>query len=156
MQPNINPKTGVAHGFVAANDLDPEVVAELIYGPKARDLRYEDGLYVALERTATAFGLRSRHQLGEDLIEGLTQLFNETYEMADEPDIEGYYEGVAYVTSWLGGACHFFIVESPHIGYGRRASPCVPGAGILNPQGEGPVECYTVPTHWWAEQQETA
>lgn len=153
MKPNHNPLTGVAYGYVAARDLHPEVVDELMYGRGAKDHAYESALDEALCAAAKAVGLSDKHDLPQDLAEALEEVFLTNYEQPEEPSVEGMYEGVAYVSSWLGGALNFFIIHSPTVGAGLPASPCVPGAGILQRDGQGSVECYTVPPSWWAEQE---
>lgn len=112
--PNTNPETGVAYGYVAANDLDGDVVHELLWGLQAQ---------------------------GEDTDE----------DGCDEEHRWGTYEGVSYETSWLGGALSFFIIHSPYIVKGHKASPCVPGACILNKGREGSEEGYGVPEDWWSK-----
>lgn len=75
------------------------------------------------------------------------QRFHDYYQ-PDEPIHEGVKDGVKYRTSWLGGALNVFIFESPHITEAaRRASPCVPNAGILDTL-DGDVRAYDVPPEW--------
>jgi len=112
--PNFNPETGIAYGYVAANDLDGDVVHELMWGYQAQ---------------------------GEDTDE----------EGCEEELRWGVYQGVKYQSSWLGGALNFWIFESPYIVNGGRASPCVPGACILNKENTGPVEGYGIPADWWSQ-----
>lgn len=122
---NINPQTNIAYGFVAANDLDQELVTELLYGTKAVDVSFN-----------------SWKQENPDADE------DEYY--CDEPYITGNYEGVNYSTSWLGGALNFFILESPVITENaKRASPCVQNCGILSKDMDGGVQSYSVPNDWW-------
>lgn len=55
---------------------------------------------------------------------------------------------VHYRTSWLGGALHVWIFLSPFTtDKARRASPCVPNAGILD-KLDGSVTAYDVPADW--------
>jgi hypothetical protein len=73
--------------------------------------------------------------------------FNDAYQ-PDEPVHEGIYQGVKYSTSWLGGALNVWVFESPHItNLARQASPCVPGAAILDTL-DGNVTGYDVPPSW--------
>ena len=70
----------------------------------------------------------------------------------DEPIVEGRKDNVHYLSSWLGGALNFFIIESPVITESaRRASPCVPGAAILDTL-DGSERGYDVPAEWRAAQ----
>jgi hypothetical protein len=120
---NTNPETGISYGYVAANDLDSDVVDELMYGRQVIDRNYDDWC--------------KEHD-------------SDDYEQPDEPILEGALEGVVYRTSWLGGALHFFIFLSPHIVQGGVASMCVPNACILNKEGVGDATGYGVPSDWWA------
>lgn len=114
---NINPETGVAYGYVSANSLHPEVVDELLYS-----------------YNMVASGSLPDH-LGD--------------EFDDQPEAAGFTpEGVRYCTSYLGGALHFFILQSPvTTDRARRASPCVPNAGIIDTL-DGNVSSYDVPDSW--------
>lgn len=135
---NFDRKTGVAYGYIAARDLDPELVQELMFGSQATDLSYFEA-----EREA-----RREHR-------GHYDDFDFYYE-AYEPTIEGVYDEVFYQTSWLGGALNFWIFYSPVVTQtANRASPCVPGAGIL-PSGSGDVTAYDVPAKWLYDYEEQA
>lgn len=130
---NINTKTGIAYGYIAANALDSEIVDELLHGSQAKDLSYEEALKEAFPE-------------GDDT--GCTeQDFADGYE-CEEPNIVGTYHGVSYGTSYLGGALNFWIFESPiTTDKARLASPCVPNAGILDTL-DGSVTSYDVPADW--------
>lgn len=41
MAPNTHPETGIRYGVISGNSLDPDVMQELFYGSRARDLTYE-------------------------------------------------------------------------------------------------------------------
>lgn len=129
--PNYNPKTQIAYGYVSANDLADEIVHELLFGVGAFDEDYADWADANAQEVADG------------------ELSDGDYSPPDERHVTGTHEGVPYESSWLGGALHFFIYESPFVGHGDVASPCVPGAGILNREGTGSVECYAIPKDWW-------
>lgn len=144
---------GTRYGYIAANSLDDDVVHELMCGAGGKDLGYEEAW--------GAFNSELRSLLDEEDINDETQrqVFNDGYQ-CDEPIVEGTYEGVKYRSSWLGGALHFFIFESPHVGYFMPCSPCVPGAADLqtkaDPNNLGQVitsvQGYDVPPDWrWKE-----
>lgn len=156
MKPNTNPLTGVAFGYVCANDLDPDIVEVLMHGPKAHDSSYEDALEQALNGVAKALNLNCKWDLPESVKEELADIFQANYEPVEEPHVYGMHQGVTYCSSWLGGALNFFIFESPVRAQGRRSSPCVPNAGILTPANDGDVECCGVPADWWAEVHQEA
>ena len=151
-RPNTDPETGVAYGYISANALDQEVVGSLLYGRQARDLSYERALeeagLVARNLAEDAGVTESEY---DDWVDAHVEKEMEDYQ-CDEPEIEGEYEGVSYAVSWLGGALNFFILRSPvTTDRARRASPCVPGAGILDVL-DGSEHSYDVPADWRAEQ----
>lgn len=128
MVTNVNIKTGIRFGYVSANELHPEVVDTLLYGYQADNLTLKNWTQENPEADPDDY-------------------------YTDEELVEGTYQGVYYITSWLGGALNFFILQSDHITEtANRASPCVPNAGILSKDSTGDVTCYTVPTDWWAEE----
>lgn len=150
MTANINSETGIAFGYISANALDPDTVHELLYGPGADNLTYKLALaeWLTEQRRAHAEAPVVPNTGFDE--EWATDYFNErVYSGGDEEDIEGTYEGVHYLTSYLGGALNFFILESPHIGGCQPCSPCVPNAGDLGSRGA--YVAYDVPSHWLTE-----
>jgi hypothetical protein len=170
---NIHPETGIAYGYVAANDLDQDIIHTLMYGDQATD---EDAIESYKEFVRE---WRSKQEDEWDKRNPTTKAFEDTENPDDpypdpeaepdehdrqsfwdgyescEPAISGTYKGVEYRTSWLGGALNFFILKSPHITqHATEASPCVPNAAILPPRERGHVQGYTVPDDWWAEHVE--
>ena len=134
---NMNMETGIAYGYISANALDSDIVHELMYGVQAKNISYARFLEE----------LEQEHDLNTDEGQYAYDEALEYYE-DDEPEILGVYEGVYYTTSWLGGALHFWIFSSPIVTQkARRASPCVPGAAILDTL-DGDVEGYDVPAEW--------
>ena len=130
---NINPKTGIAYGYISANALDDEVVEELMYGGQATNETADE---------ARDAWLADAENIGKDECEFWDQYCDY------EPTISGEYEGVVYATSWLGGALNFFILQSPVVtDKACLASPCVPNAGILDKLNGG-VASYDVPPDW--------
>ena len=150
---NINAITGIPFGYIAADALDPWVVDELLYGRGAVDLSYQAALDEADERAsaeAAECGFDHGTPDWENFCKARTCELMDYYE-CDEPSIEGKYKGVTYASSWLGGALNFWIFESPvTTTKARRASPCVPGAAILDTL-DGSEFGYDVPADWRAE-----
>lgn len=177
MTANINPDTGIAYGYISANQMDPDTVQWLLYDA-GTDLSYEEALSdirfdaeraadeieeecrIALEeaggltpdefdsfleRDIEAAYERLGYAGREDYVDTRVERMSDGIQI-DEPIIEGECEGVKYSTSWLGGALHFFIFESPVIAKCRPCSPCVPNAGDLG--SEGDYEAYGVPEDW--------
>ncbi len=151
MTTNINVNTGIAYGYIASNALDSEVVDELMFGPDAVDVTYQDNIL----EFAKSLGF-----YGEDHYTANIWLENnhpdKYYELQDygidEHIVNGNYEGVLYCSSWLGGALNFFIFNSPTTtDKARRASPCVPNCGILDTL-DGDVSSYDVPEDWRTEE----
>ena len=142
---NTNPETGIRYGIISANSLCPSVFDELCYGPQAKDVRYEDAcsdLASVIEASVSDFLSRGQTRT---LIDYALEMFEHECE---EPIYEGVYEGVRYSTTWIGGAIHVWVFESPETGHYAECSPCVPYAGNLDcPDPEG-VVCYDVPSGW--------
>lgn len=164
---NINEFTGIPYGFISANSLDPELVQELMYGSEAIDLSYRNYYKETAQTVFHAYRefdqiakipVESGFHKIEELIDNvddssreLFELFLEGYECS-EPEIMGTYQEVAYLTSWLGGALHFFILNSPvTTNSARAASPCVPNCGILDTL-DGEEFSYDVPADWRIEE----
>lgn len=149
---NINAETGIAYGYISANALDPEVVERLMNGSWAIDHTYDAALAEIEEEALIAAAENGINEFDyEDWTEAYVDERMEEY-TCDEPEISGTYEGVSYRTSWLGGALNFFIFDSPvTTDKARRASPCVPNAGILDTL-DGSETSYDVPADWRAER----
>ena len=150
MKPNTNPKTKIPYGYVAALALDPEIVERLLFGSQARDLAFEEfceEVSAEVETEAAARGARDWDAWCERERERRIS----DYAGPDEYRVEGVYRGVRYATSYLGGALNFWIFESPSTtDKARRASPCVPGAAILDVL-DGSEFGYDVPGDWRAD-----
>ena len=177
MTANINPDTGIAYGYISAQCLHPEVVDELQFGSQASEPAYEEAKIDArkhlartdqVQREAADSAGRAFDTLDEDDRyrlalqyindnwdgSGWEQEFNDDWQ-PDEPVHEGKIvipgyppNPVHYRTSWLGGALHVWIFLSPFTtDKARRASPCVPNAGILD-KLDGSVTAYDVPADW--------
>ena len=159
MTANINPDTGIAYGYISADALDPDTVDELMYGRQAVDITYKAALEEWLSAARHDHDNMHEENAGNPEFDhrafdedAATEEFSEDYN-CDEPTIEGEidcpgYGPVQYATSWLGGALHFWIFKSPFTtDEARRASPCVPNAGILD-TCDGDVTAYDVPADW--------
>lgn len=166
MTPNIDPASGVAYGYVAANDLESELVDALLYGG-AGVSEYVDHGYQEARKQAEAEARAewenncetldiARQEDGlepavHDDFEFDEDTFNDRYQ-DDEMIVSGIKNGVHYRSSWLGGALNFWIFKSDLVTTSAgRASPCVPNAGILHHPAsrDGDVIAYDVPPDWW-------
>lgn len=154
---NINPVTGIAYGYISTNALDGDIVQELQFGSQAKEPAYEAELasHLALKRAEHADTYRIGHDEFDE--QAHIEAFSEDWQ-PDEPVHEGKIviagyppNPVHYRTSWLGGALNVFIFMSPFTtDKARRASPCVPNAGILDTL-DGDVTAYDVPADWRRE-----
>lgn len=143
---NRNPETGIRYGYISAQSLRPELIAEL----------QQRGVELHYEEAKSDFLSQLRHLLEDNAI--CTWSINGIIEAAsdawgnnfydEEPIHEGKFEGVRYRTSWLGGALHVWVFESPYTAKCEECSPCVPGAGLLTSKSESGVVTYDVPPDW--------
>ena len=151
--PNINPGTGVPYGYISARALAPDLVDDLMYGAHTRDLSFEEGLAAATndaEIAASELGFAHGSPDWENFVDARVEAAMDEF-YSDEPIISGCKDGVEYQSSWLGGALNFWIFKSPlTTDKARRASPCVPGAAILDAL-DGSEFGYDVPADWRTE-----
>ncbi|WCD44213.1 hypothetical protein Lumi_074 [Xylophilus phage Lumi] len=145
---NTNPDTGIAYGYISANSLDSDLVQSL--QDNGTDLHYQEARNAA-EMDHENFIEQTRQEEGDIAAAQVAEFDGDKFGddwQDDEPVHAGTYQGVNYQTSWLGGALNVWIFQSPHTtDKARRASPCVPGAGILDTL-DGDVTCYNVPDDW--------
>lgn len=184
---NVNPVSGIRYGVISGNSLDQDLLQDLLYGSDATDLDYEAAYddaradaeaefdrnlgeaEIAASETDANMTEGEREQfivdwLGhqglvsyrESHIDGALEQFSECYQ-GDEPNVEGEFDGVKYLISWLGGAPLVWIIEGP-VGYADRlCSPCVPNAADLDSgytlvdefsDGHDGFPCYVAPRDW--------
>lgn len=148
--PNYNTETGIPFGTIYLNNLDPDTASWL--WTEGIDLSYEEAYEDA--KAEIRSDIDQEIQDGtfdpdEDDIEDEIALRLENLDIQiDEPTIEGEYEGVKYMISWLGAAPLLWVFESPFTGRYHQCSPCVPGAGDLDSPDEDGELCYDVPPDW--------
>lgn len=155
---NINEKTQIPYGYISASALDSELVDTLMYSAGV-----DHSMNAAIKEVAIEMFPEHADDINtlraELVVDWVSENVDDDSEFLDciseieiqEPIISGVYEGVEYATSWLGGALNFFILKSPVVtDKARRASPCVPNAGILDTL-DGDVESYNVPDSWRRE-----
>ena len=140
-RPNFNENVGLAFTYFSCNNLDPEVVNEL--QQRGEDLNYNSALMDASFKAETAVENGSFDDYDEAYEEELAAL--EDWE-DHEPVHMGEQEGVFYVTSWLGGALHLCVMDSPLRGKFAQCSPCLPGA--LDGDTPGDCEGFDIPESW--------
>lgn len=173
--PNYDPDTGIPYGTIYLHHLDSDLAQEL-WCTHGEDISYKNALEeLRSEIAVEAAGIeedampsdndllagnqnyvnecidaaysRLGYEDREDFIEVETERRGESIQI-DEPTIEGEYEGVKYMISWLGGAPLLWVFRSPYTGSYAQCSPCVPGAGDLETPDEYGVVCYDVPPDW--------
>lgn len=161
MIPNTNPDTGIRYGVISCNSLDSDLVQELMFGPQAVDLDYQNAYREAknearlrfdreveeAEIAAAEIGDLTETQIEahmenwlevnlghsdlDDYVESALEKFSDMYQ-GDEATIEGTYQGTPYHITYLGGAPILYVVGG-ETGYAHRlCSPCVPGAADLD------------------------
>ena len=144
---NRNPETGIAYGYISANALDGGVVDTLMFSSNATNHTYNEFVLELAHNSEFDPHSDNVEEAMEHLIDCEMEEDLEFYE-GNEEIVSGTYEGVTYQSSWMGGALNFFIFHSPNItNKGRKASPCVPNACILDTL-DGEVEGYDVPADW--------
>ena len=152
--PNYNPDTGIPYGTIYLHHLDSDLAQELWY-THGEDISYKNALEEL--REAVSAQMIDEEENGECPIRSVDDFDDELDEIVerraefieiDEPTIEGEYEGVKYMISWLGGAPLLWVFRSPFTGSYAQCSPCVPGAGDLETPDEYGVVCYDVPPDW--------
>lgn len=188
--PNQDEK-GIRYGVIAMNSIDGDVANDLWYGPGATDLSYKaayeeakadaETLYdrhmeeaeIAASETDHNMSDAEREAFIEDwferndiefdkevFVDSTLERFSDMCSI-DEPTIEGVYDGVHYLISWLGGAPLLWITQGPTGWAKSLCSPCVPGAADLDsgyvvagddrmgqPDHGCYYECYVVPRDW--------
>lgn len=156
---NTNPSTGIRYGVISGNSLNPDVLHELMYGPNAVDMQYEQAYAeakagahsryddaveeaeIAASEVDPNMGGADREvfiekwldEAGypEDYVERELQEFADRYE-SDSFHYEGELDGVTYMVTTLGGAPLVWAIEGP-VGVAERlCSPCVPNAADLD------------------------
>lgn len=177
--PNYNPDFDVYYGIIRSDNLDQDLVNTLLYeNPNARNHSYE----AAVDDLAARLGIRKndegRYFVSDDnwenifedgtTFEGITDAIHACdggYRaledlQVDEPIIEGTYEGTKYITSWLGGALHFFITEArAYTPWAPVCSPCVPNAGNLDSWIDGATgsqSAFLPPMSWLSTEAHDA
>lgn len=146
---NVNPETGIRYGIIHANSLDSEVVNVIqMYG---KDVHWEDAVRDAKEHVNRLVeeGEIPEEEFDSELDDTIESMSNQWYD--DEPVHEFEMDGVKGRTTWLGGALHIWVFESPVISKARLCSPCVPNCGDLDSLSESGEECYDVPKDWRVE-----
>lgn len=150
MTANINPKTGIAYGYIAANALDSDLVNDLLQGNGVtgfKDDGWIDYKAACVNEYRQENEAETEDMTDDEVWDEIEMEACDRYE-SGETTVRGEYEGVHYMTAWLGGALNFFIFHSPIVtDKANRASPCVPNCGILD-ELDGDVTSYNVPDDW--------
>lgn len=148
MPPNINPNTGIRYGVISSNGLDPEIFQDLwdsasdpqITENPSEEYRCPPGECDECDNPEGNGWEQCEHAMDRFLSD----------DMIDWPNTprEGNSDGVHYTIDEFGGGYLVWICMSPHIADYPQCSPCVPGAGDLDGERGGGVQCYDVPDDW--------
>lgn len=167
---NRHPVTGVRYTiYHINNDLHPEVWEDIYRdGVNLSDKAVMDELRQRVERALEELPEQCSDML-EDLCDQIMDRLADNDHCIDEPIYEGETDGIKWQTSWLGGAPHLIVVESPYYGVGRECSPCVPNAvngssitTIFSDEDAagchasvaGAVYGYALPTTWLRDKED--
>lgn len=145
MQPNTNTDTGIRYGIIAAQNLHPGVIDEI------QNLGVDTGLAEVREEVRNGLHRVLDDYCSTELIEYLLgEAMEEVIEswQPDEPVHEFVIGGVKGHTTWLGGALHVWVFESPRMGEFALCSPCVPNCCDLDSPQPGGCVGYDVPPAW--------
>ena len=173
---NVNTETGIPFGIVSGNDLDADIIA-MIQDEDSLDweeCKSEQGRALALEQgwiddpdEMEWSDLPDTQQDGEprdywmdwdEWLEEYDPGWQDDIEPPDEERHERILDGVHCQTTWVGGAIHVWVFQSPYVSTYRPCSPCMPGAHDIHhdddtfmldgtPQRDGLG--YTVPPDWF-------
>lgn len=182
--PNYNRETGVAYGVIACASLGDWIWDEIdqmdcpgeqeAYAEFMRDLAIElietgELTFEDLDCEAGEEGLALAELSDQeviDTIDAIAPYAGESFWDGVELGVHrrfGTIEGVEVSVAELGGALNLWVEKSPHLGWYRPCSPCIPGAGDLDspaPLGEDgeihgqAVLCYDVPLEWRRKEEE--
>lgn len=163
---NLHPETGIRYSYVSANELDCETVDDLMYNHVVEDYSFDE--WLKEQEIIFEAEQDEREALAEDAGESYER---EEFDPNDCDMLEQYEEyepeklikteGFTLRSSWLGGALHFYVIESPLTAPFPNCSPCVPNAGCLTyenllesqkDQDHGiTLDAYVIPVEWFHE-----
>ncbi len=157
MTPNIHPKTGIAYGVMNANNCDPEILSELMFGTDTIDITYLEAMvqhavnkcqYCQPDQNQdeTQFEYLTRVKAEVQALDIDWQEFDDANE-EHSPYLCAFNkdntQGMYFVDSNI-----LMITESPVTAMVSRCSPCYPNAGDLDNKNEDGIEAYNIPESW--------
>lgn len=158
---NVNPHTGIAYGYINANNVNSEVLNEIFCNgiDVARleaDIdfakRYD---FVVPEQKESEDYTAYLERVQSDMLDFLNNLGDDVMEEVEEHDRE-YEEFTGHVhaatvdkTTVLYNTDNntICVMDGIYVGFFYACSPCCPNAGDLDSAG-GSVETYDVPASW--------
>ena len=154
---NINPVTQIRFGVISGNSIDPDILDRLYdiaYNAVYQIAKFQFMKDYANERDFEYHDMSAdelENALADEFIEFSGELDHFTESVCiEEPSGEFNYDKVIGSFSYLGGAPIVFVSESEYLTNAALCSPCVPNAGDLDNKGADGVECYDIPPHWYA------
>lgn len=177
--PNYNPDFDVYFGIVSARNLDSEIVDLLLFGNPNSVNHTEADAIAELAKEFRVFANPDGTWYVADAEDNSVNLLDVTFPdcpsaieacdggyralenlQIEEPIIEGVYDNTKYISSWLGGALHFFITEArAYTPWAPACSPCVPNAGNLDSWIDGATgnqSAFLPPMSWLSTEAHAA
>ena len=125
INPNINPKTGIRYGIIAANEIDSDFLSDFTYV-------YQD-IFCS--------------NCGEKLSDiYCPECGTENIEYQEQEPISFEYMGVGIIASWDTNSNYVTVFKSRSIFKRALCSPCYPNAGDLSTTGN--YKTYGIPTEY--------
>lgn len=177
--PNYNHDHDVYFGIVSALNLDSEIVDHLLFSNPNSINHTENHAIAELAKEFNVFTNPDGTWYVADSEDNSVNILDITFPdcrsaieacaggyralenlYVEEPIIEGTYQDTKYITSWLGGALHFFITEArAYTPWAPACSPCVPNAGNIDSWIDGQTgnqSAFLPPMSWLSEEAHDA
>lgn len=174
---NRHPVTGVRYTiYHINNELHPEVWDDIYQGTNMSERAMLDDMEMRVRKALEelpdeVLAYLDVELTAEELMDtALVNGMQDTIYCNDEPNYEGETDGIKWCVTWLGGAPHLTVLESPYYGVGEECSPCLPnavngctittifrdeGTACLHTQREhGLTYGYALPTTWLRDKED--
>jgi hypothetical protein len=156
---NVNPKTGIRYGVIAANSVWSEAMSDIYsHGTDLDHKAYMDGVKDSLRQALSEYFSGHTYndkpsrldEATEEAFDAVSDRLNDNYEGTG--DCTRYlYERDGYRIQ-IDGSGDVWVLESPFYTYAQFCSPCAPGACYLTSPLETPDDnnkCYCLGPEWF-------